>query len=75
MKYLVEMPDSFKYGECKTCPNRNYRCSGYVTGALFPCPLAAAKPALKVDSINDIPNGTETLNGKPVTLYAVEEGK
>jgi hypothetical protein len=67
--YIVNMPDKWspEIG-CDNCPADDDCTTDFVD-----CPLAAAKPAVEVDSINGIPNGTETLNGKPVKLYAVEE--
>ena len=77
-KYLIDMPEGRKSGG-DYCPMPCENC------AITKCPLANAKKAVEINAKTDmLIKGRLTLlddecsvsmDGKPVTLYAVEDGK
>lgn len=68
--YLIEMPEDWKFSNCINC-NKEHLCGDRL------CPLANAKEAVEAnigDTIIDLENdGSYSVDGKPVRLYAVGE--
>jgi hypothetical protein len=75
VKYIIEMPDKWTKGKdlCFMC--RHAKCIGPQY-----CPLANAKEAVELDTIDTEITNRHSLcewlvNGKPVTLFAVTKEK
>ena len=80
-KYLIDMPEGWKPQVCGTC-SMDYACHANYSikaSCITRCPLANAKKAVEMFKgeygSNDSMEALMSLDGKPVTLYAVEDGK
>lgn len=78
-KYIIEMPEGWDIEDpCFCCPIKPCRD---ITDDLNPnCPLANAKKAVEIttdhmETYEGKDTGEQTINGKPVKLFAVEEEK
>lgn len=83
MKYIIEMPDGWD-GTCDKCPLTEYEPDGWpiynCQAEISKCPLAKAKKAVEITTDHmetyqgkDI--GEQSINGKPVKLWATEDNK
>lgn len=73
---LLEMPERFHGDNCDRCPT-TWRCHE-IHGWSGACPLGTAKEAVEVNPKDEAyyhPGLGWRINGKPVTLYAVEVEK
>lgn len=83
-KYIIEMPEGWKYNGVEDCPLTEHGC-GEFGACIDGCPLANAKVAVEVTGDNDVEHihqshmvnnkwvGADHVDGKPVKLYAVDE--
>ena len=74
--WVVEMDENWD-GTCTKCP---IGCDEQDLTWSKTCPLANAKKAVEVttdemETYDDKETGYQSINGKPVTLYAVEENE
>lgn len=73
---LLEMPERFHGDNCDRCPT-TWRCHE-IHGGPGGCPLEPAREAVVVNPKDEAyyhPGRGWRINGKPVTLYAVEVEK
>lgn len=80
-KYLIDMPERWKPQVCGLC-SMDYACHANYdikTACINRCPLANAKEAVEVTTDHmetyeeDAKVGYQSINGNPVTLYAVSK--